>query len=81
MNNLGENILAVMESSNLGKMSVHILNKQSRDIGLDPEELTEDDIPPLIKQLSDVLPFFLGDETKDLLVKIRKYADNGMAVV
>ncbi len=81
MNNLGENILAVMESSNLGKMSVHILNKQSKDIGVDLENMTEGDIPPLIKQLNDVLPFFLGDETKELLAKIRKYADNGMAVV
>jgi hypothetical protein len=81
MNDLGANILAVMESSNLGKMSVHILNKQSRDIGVDLEKITEDDIQPLVAQLGNVLPFFLGDETKDLLTKIRKHADNGMAVV
>ena len=81
MNDLGTNILAVMENSNLGEMSVHILHKQSKDIGIDLDNITERDVNTLIKQLSDILPFFLGDETREVLAKIRRYADNGMAVV
>lgn len=81
MNDLGANILAVMENSNLGEMSVHVLYKQSKDIGIDLDNITEREVTTLIEQLSDILPFFLGEETRDVLAKIRRYSDNGMAVV
>ncbi len=81
MNDLGANILAVMENSNLGKMSVHVLNKQTRDMGIDLDNMTEKDVSTLIQQLRDILPFFLGDEARDVLAKIRRYSDNEMAVV
>jgi hypothetical protein len=81
MNDLGANILAVMENSNLGKMSVHVLNKQSKDMGIDLNKLTEKDVSDLIDQLTVILPFFLGDEAGDVLAKIRRYSENRMAVV
>ena len=81
MNELGAKILAVMESSTLGKMSVHVLTKQSKDIGVDLDRITEEDILPLADKLSNVLPFFLGEETKTVLAGIRKLADDGVSVI
>jgi hypothetical protein len=72
MNELGDNLLEVMEASTLGKMSVHVLNKQSEDLGIDLDLINKKDLRDLIKRLEDILPFFLGDESRAVLAKIRK---------
>ena len=72
MNDLGESILAVMEASTLGKMSIHVLNKQSQDLGINLDYITKKDVSELIRRLEDILPFFLGEEAKDVLKNIRK---------
>lgn len=81
MNELGESILAVMESSTLGNMSIHVLKKQSSDIGVDLNELTEKDFKLLVTKLDEILPFFLGNETRDVLVKIRKLGNKELRVM
>ncbi len=70
-----------MEESPLGKMSVYILSKQTSDLGLDLENITSKEVIVLADQLSTVLPFFLGEDTRDIVVNIRKLGNNGMAVV
>ena len=81
MNDLGTRILNVMEQSPLGRMSVHILSKQTNDLGLDLDNITSKDLISLTDQLSIVLPFFLGEDSKDIVVNIRRLGNNGMAVV
>ena len=76
MNDLGESILAVMEDSTLGKMSIYVLNKQSYDIGIDLETISKKELVTLTKRLDDILPFFLGEEAKVVLSKIRKLGNN-----
>lgn len=65
----------------MGRMSVHILSKQTNDLGLDLENITSKDLIPLADQLSNVLPFFLGEDTRDIVVNIRRLGNNEMAVV
>jgi hypothetical protein len=72
MNELGESILAVMEASTLGKMSIHVLNKQSQDLGINLNVMSKKDMKVLIVRLEDILPFFLGEEAQGVLTKIRK---------
>lgn len=70
-----------MEQSPLGTMSVYILSKQTSDLGLDLENITSKEVIVLADQLSTVLPFFLGEDTRDIVVNIRRLGNNGMAVV
>ena len=72
MNELGSNVLKVMESSSLGRMSVYVLTKQSADLGIDLDNIAIHDVPKLSARLKTVLPFFLGDETDEVLSQIRK---------
>ncbi|KYK28114.1 MAG: hypothetical protein AYK23_01850 [Candidatus Proteinoplasmatales archaeon SG8-5] len=72
MNELGENILEVMEASTLGKMSIHVLKKQSKDLSINLDTLSRKDLRTLIQRLEDILPFFLGEESKEVLAKMRK---------
>ena len=81
MNDLGTRILNVMEQSSLGEISVHILSKQTNDLGMDLEHITSKDLIPLADQLSTVLPFFLGEDTGNIVVNIRRLGNKGMAVV
>lgn len=80
MNELGTNVLKVMEHSSLGRMSIYVLSKQSADLGLDLNNLKPGDVVQLSTKLKTVLPFFLGDETNEVLNQIRKIA-NGDSVV
>ena len=81
MNDLGTRILNVMEQSPLGKMSVYILSKQTNDLGLDLENITSKEVIVLADQLNTVLPFFLGEDTRNIVVNIRRLGNNGIAVV
>ena len=77
MNELGKRVLSVMESSPLGKMSVYVLQKQTLDAGIDLEAITPEDIPRITSRLKDVLPFFIGDETQNVVRKLWKLKENG----
>jgi hypothetical protein len=81
MGTLGDGILAVMESSTLGNMSIHVLKKQSGDMGVDLNHLTEKDFNKLVKRLEEILPFFLGKETGYVLAKIRKLGNIELRVM
>lgn len=81
MNELGTGVLRVLESSSLGRMSIFVLSKQSGDMGIDLENLTKDDASRLAKRLKEVLPFFLADETDQVVSKIKKLVNNGNMVI
>jgi hypothetical protein len=81
MNELGTNVLKVMERSSLGRMSVYVLTKQSVDLGIDLENLAVDDVAKLSARLKTVLPFFLGDETDQVLTQIRKLTNDRSMVM
>ena len=81
MNELGTNVLKVMESSSLGRMSVYVLTKQSTDLGIDLEKIAPNDVTKLSERLKTVLPFFLGDETDVVLTQIRKLTNNRSMVM
>lgn len=80
MNDLGTRILEVLEGSPLGDMSIHVLMKQSNDLELDLDLVSKQDILPLVERLNDVLPFFLGNDTGNVLIDIRKIASNEVTV-
>ena len=77
MNDLGKDVLNIMEGSQLGNMSIHVLTKQTNDAGINLETLTSNDIPILTQRLQGVLPFFMGDNSRDVLINIRKLVMNG----
>ncbi len=81
MNELGTGILKVMESSSLGRMSVYILSKQTKDLDINLEVISQDEAIVLVGRLKTVLPFFLADETNELIIKIRKFVNNGNMVI
>ncbi len=80
MNKLGESVLSIMEESNLGVMSIHVLKKQSMDAGLDLNALNPRDINILTEKLRIVLPFFIGSESDDVLMKVNRLGDNGKKI-
>ena len=77
MNPLGQNVLDIMQDSNLGVMSIHVLKKQSTDAGLDLSTLSRRDINKLSDKLKVVLPFFIGEEADDVLIRIKRLGNNG----
>lgn len=81
MNDLGTGILKVMESSSLGRMSIYILSKQTKDLGIDIEAISRDEATILMGRLKTVLPFFLADETNEVIINIRKCVNNGNMVI
>ncbi|MCK5310076.1 MAG: hypothetical protein KAJ33_03445 [Thermoplasmata archaeon] len=81
MNELGTGILKIMEGSSLGRMSVYILSKQTTDLGLDLNNITPDQVSVLAIRLKTVLPFFLADETEDIVKNIKRLATNGNMVM
>ncbi len=76
MNELGSNVLKVMEGSSLGRMSIYVLTKQAQDLGIDMNEMSPEDLNKLVSRLKSVLPFFLADETEAVLVQIRKLTND-----
>ncbi|MFO7619197.1 MAG: hypothetical protein R6W91_06025 [Thermoplasmata archaeon] len=80
MNDLGVNVLKVMEGSSLGRMSIYILSKQSLDLGIDMENMSPQDIAKLASRLKTVLPFFLGEETETVLTQIRRLTNDKVVV-
>lgn len=81
MNDLGNKILGIMERSQLGDMSIHVLSKQTTDIGITLDSITLKDVMPLVDKLDGVLPFFLGKNANNVIINIRKLGDNGGAVI
>ena len=77
MNELGKRVLSIMEASPLGKMSVYVLQKQTADAGIDLEAMMPEDVPRITSKLKDVLPFFIGDETQNVIRKLGKLKENG----
>ena len=81
MNELGTGILELMESSSLGRMSVYILSKQTKDLGINLEAISQDEAIVLVGRLKTVLPFFLADETNEVILRIKKFVNNGNMVI
>ena len=81
MNELGTGILEVMERSSLGRMSVYILSKQTKDLGINLEAISQDEANVLLARLKAVLPFFLADETNEVILNIRKFVRNENMVI
>ena len=81
MNDLGNGVLKALEGSSLGRMSVYILSKQCLDLGIDLENMAEKDIPKLAERLRQVLPFFLGEETDEVVRELNKLTNDGHAVM
>ncbi len=81
MNELGTGILEVMERSSLGRMSVYILSKQTKDLGINLEAISQDEAIVLLGRLKTVLPFFLADETNEVIINIRKFVNNVNMVI
>ena len=81
MNELGTGILELMESSSLGRMSVYILSKQTKDLGINLEAISQDEAIVLVGRLRTVLPFFLADETNEVILRIKKFVSNGNMVI
>ena len=81
MNELGTGILKVMESSSLGRMSVYILSKQTDDLNIDLDTISQDEAIVLMGRLKTVLPFFLADETNDIIINIRKFVSDENTVM
>ena len=81
MNELGTGILKVLESSSLGRMSVYVLSKQSIDLGINLDTISPDEARVLMNRLKTVLPFFLADETNEVLANLRKFVIDGNMVM
>ena len=81
MNELSMGILKVMETSSLGRMSVYILNKQTTDLGIDLNTISLDEARTLTDRLKSVLPFFLAEETDEVIMNINKFVNNGNVVM
>ncbi len=81
MNELGTGILQVMESSSLGRMSVYILSKQTKDLNINLDNISQDEAIVLTGRLKTVLPFFLADETSELIMNIKKLIINKNMVI
>jgi len=76
MNELGTGILKVMERSSLGRMSVYVLSKQTKDLDIDLSTISQDEANMLANRLRFVLPFFLADETEEVIINIKKLVSN-----
>ena len=81
MNELGTGILEVMENSSLGRMSVYILSKQTKDLGINLEIISPDEATVLVGRFKTVLPFFLADETNEVITNIKKFVNNWEMVI
>ena len=81
MNDVAVGILESMENSSMGRMSIFVLKKQSADMGIDLDNVTVDQAAMLTERLKDVLPFFLADETDEVIMNIRKHVNNRNMVI
>ena len=79
MNTLGRKILRILETSPMGPMSVHFLNKQCEQANIDMETIDLHDIPRLSDRLKTILPFFIGKNTEGVLVQIEKLKDEPLS--
>ena len=78
MNSLARQILKILEDTPLKTMSVHLLNKQCEEAGLDLDEMKVEDLPTLISRLEKILPFFIGSNTKMVLKHLKELNTGGM---
>ena len=81
MNELGTGLLKVLESSSLGRMSVYVITKQSHDLGIDLDTISPVEAGRLVSKLGNVLPFFLADETNEVITNMKRFVNNGNMVM
>ncbi|RLF47714.1 MAG: hypothetical protein DRN20_05605 [Thermoplasmata archaeon] len=73
MNALSRRILKILEETPIKPVSEHLLRKQCSDLGIEFENIRNEDIPMLAERLSKILPFFIGNSRAEEVVgKIKK---------
>ncbi|MEM3397145.1 MAG: hypothetical protein QW620_05010 [Thermoplasmata archaeon] len=70
MNSLGMKIVRTMQESPVGNMSIFIYTKQCQDAGINPESIRPEELPLLIQRLNEVLPYFAGKKSNEIIQKI-----------
>jgi len=76
MNSLGMKIVKVMQESPVGNMSIFLYTKQCQDAGINPEYIRPEQIPMLIQRLEEVLPYFAGRRTTEIIDRINKLTND-----
>ncbi|MCX8173314.1 MAG: hypothetical protein N3F63_01720 [Thermoplasmata archaeon] len=76
MNTLGRRIVKAMEESPVGSMSVFIYTKQCRDAGINPDAIRPEELPLLVQRLNEVLPYFAGKKSNEIIQKISMLSSN-----
>ena len=57
----------------MGHLGKFIVEKQCKDLGIDPENIEEKDIPPVANAIKKVMVSFAGDEkAKKISAEIRR---------
>ncbi|MGC9060877.1 MAG: hypothetical protein ACP5JR_06585 [Thermoplasmata archaeon] len=70
MNSLGMKIVKIMQESPIGNMSIFIYTKQCQDAGINPEYIKPEEIPVLLQRLKEVLPYFAGKKSPEIIQRI-----------
>lgn len=74
MNSLGRRIVQTMQESPVGNMSIFIYTKQCQDAGIDPDSIRPEQLPLLVQRLNEVLPYFAGKKSFEIVQKISMLA-------
>jgi hypothetical protein len=77
MNTLGRQMLRILEETPLKTMSVHMLNKQCEESGINIDDLKPQDLPILISRLEKILPFFIGNNTRKVIRQLQRLDTGG----
>ncbi len=78
MNALARQMLKILEDTPLKSMSIHLLNKQCEETGLDIEMVKAEDLAVLISRLEKILPFFIGGRTNMVIEQFRNLEKGGI---
>ena len=77
MNALGRQMLRILEETPLKTMSVHLLNKQCEESGMNLDDMKAQDLPLLISRLEKILPFFIGSNTNKVIRQLQRLNTGG----